>query len=304
MQDGEHGDGGQHHEEQLMDKGPNTLLYGGELSSDHPGFTDEAYRARRAALAHVAETYRRGQPIPEAPYVDEEHALWSLCSKELAERHARYASEEYLRGVERLKLPTDHVPQMPEVSTLLKPITGFEYEPVPGLVSPRDFYGALGEGLFMSTQYIRHHSVPYYTPEPDVIHEVIGHANQLASPRFAEIYRLVGDTVKRVETDEAVQFLSRVFWFTIEFGVVREQGELKAYGAGILSSFGELEAFRDADVRPFDIPKMGTTSYDITKYQPVLFAADSVDALTEELGDFLASYDDDACRRYKEAAAA
>ena len=149
------------------------------------------------------------------------------------------------------------MPQLDEVSALLEPITGFRYEPVPGLVSPWNFYGALGDGWFMSTQYIRHHSVPYYTPEPDVIHEVIGHANQLASPRFAEIYRKVGEAVKRVHTDQAVQFLSRVFWFTIEFGVVRESGELKAYGAGILSSFGELEAFRNADVRPFDIAAMG-----------------------------------------------
>jgi phenylalanine-4-hydroxylase len=283
---------------QLVDKGVNVLAYGGQLSSDHPGFTDAAYRARREALSRVAAAYRRGAPVPEAPYADEEHELWRTCSAELARRHQRFACEEYLRGVDALRLPDDHVPQLTEVSALLEPITAFRYEPVPGLVSPWNFYGALGDGWFMSTQYIRHHSVPYYTPEPDVIHEVIGHANQLASPRFAEIYRKVGDAVKRVHTDQAVQFLSRVFWFTIEFGVVREAGELKAYGAGILSSFGELEAFRDADVRPFDIAAMGDQSYDITRYQPVLFAADSVDALTDELGEFLDHYDDDAYARY------
>jgi phenylalanine-4-hydroxylase len=149
----------------------------------------------------------------------------------------------------------------------------------------------------MSTQYIRHHSVPSYTPEPDVIHEVIGHANQLAAPTFAAIYRGVGDAVRRVSSDAAVQFLSRVFWFTIEFGVVWEAGRLKAYGAGILSSFGELEAFADADVRPFELAAMGTQPYDITKYQPVLFAADSVDALAQEMTEFLAGYDDDAFAR-------
>ncbi|MEY2398165.1 MAG: phenylalanine-4-hydroxylase, partial [Actinomycetota bacterium] len=261
----------------LVDKGVNALAYGGELSVDHPGFTDDGYRARRAALADVARTYTRGAPVPRAPYVDEEHDLWKTCSVELAQRHERLACDEYRAAASALQLPDDHVPQLSEVSALLEPVTGFKYEPVPGLVSPWNFYGALRDGWFMSTQYIRHHSRPYYTPEPDVVHEVIGHANQLASPGFAALYRKVGEAVQRVKSDQAVQFLSRVFWFTVEFGVVRERGELKAYGAGILSSFGELDAFRDADVRAFDIAAMGTQPYDITRYQPVLFAADSID---------------------------
>jgi phenylalanine-4-hydroxylase len=282
----------------MVDKSVNVLAYGGQVSADHPGFTDAAYRARRQALGEVAAAYRRGAPVPDAPYVEEEHELWRTCSTELARRHERYACDAYLRGADALGLPHDHVPQLTEVSALLEPRTAFRYEPVPGLVSPWNFYGALAEGWFMSTQYIRHHSVPYYTPEPDVLHEVIGHANQLASPGFAEIYRKVGQAVRRVHTDQAVQFLSRAFWFTIEFGVVREAGELKAYGAGILSSFGELEAFRDADVRPFDLVAMGMQAYDITKYQPVLFAADSTKALVEELGEFLDHYDDEAYARH------
>src|SRR5689334_18595654 len=100
----------------LVDKGVNTLAYGGQLSADHPGFTDAAYRARRAALSEVAERYRRGHPVPDAPYADEDHELWRLCSKELAERHARLACREYLCGVHALRLPTDHVPQLTEVS--------------------------------------------------------------------------------------------------------------------------------------------------------------------------------------------
>jgi phenylalanine-4-hydroxylase len=165
---------------------------------------------------------------------------------------------------------------------------------VPGLVSPTDFYGALGEGWFMSTQYIRHHSVPYYTPEPDVVHEVVGHANQLACPRFAAIYRGVGEAARRVRSDEAMEFLSRVFWFTIEFGVVREDGELRAYGAGLLSSYGELDVFRRAEVHAWDVRAMGTTEYDITKYQPLIYAAASEADLVRDLSAFFTSYDEAA----------
>ncbi len=118
----------------------------------------------------------------------------------------------------------------------LLPLTGWRYICAPGLVPLRDFYGALGDRTFHSTQYLRHPSEPLYTPEPDIIHEVIGHANPLASPRFARITEAAGAASRRVETDEAMQFVADVFWFSMEFGVMTEDGEPKAYGAGILSS--------------------------------------------------------------------
>ena len=118
---------------------------------------------------------------------------------------------------------------------------GFRVEPVPGLVPTRRFYGALADRAFLSTQYIRHTSVPFYTPEPDIVHEVIGHGNMLASPRFAAITEAAGQASARLESDEAMQFVADVFWFSIEFGVIAEDGETKAYGAGILSSAGELQ---------------------------------------------------------------
>jgi phenylalanine-4-hydroxylase len=168
---------------------------------------------------------------------------------------------------------------------------------VPGLVPTRVFYGALARRRFLSTQYIRHHSVPFYTPEPDLVHEIIGHANMLANPRFADLYELAGQASERATTDAALEFFSRVFWFSIEFGVVWQDGELKAYGAGLLSSFGEIEVFRDAEIRPFDVAAMGTTAYDITQYQPLLFSVASTDQLVDELGAFFATYDDEAFAR-------
>lgn len=267
--------------------------YAGELSQDHPGFNDPAYRARRAEIAHIAETYRPGDPIPHAPYSDAEHEVWRVVTRELAILHDRYATAETRKGKERLSLPTDHVPQLDEVNALLTPLTGFRYEPVPGLVGPQDFYARLGDGVFMSTQYIRHPSAPRYTPEPDVIHEVIGHGLKMASDEYAHLYRRFGEATKRCTSDEAIRFLSRVFWFTMEFGVHHEGGELRCYGAGLLSSFGEIEHFRGVDIWPLDIGDMGTRSYDITRYQDVLFAADSYAHLEDEIERLIDGYDDD-----------
>ena len=271
--------------------------YAGELSQDHPGFSDPAYRARRAQIATIAESYRSGDPIPHAPYTEDEHGVWRLVSTELETRHRQYATAETLKGKERLGLPTDHVPQLDEVNDLLTPLTGFRYEPVSGLVGPRDFYGRLGDGVFMSTQYIRHASAPRYTPEPDVIHEVIGHGVKMASDQFARLYRRFGEATSRCANDDAVRFLSRVFWFTMEFGVHWEGKELKCYGAGLLSSFGEIEHFRSVDIRPMDVVQMGTRSYDITRYQDVLFAPDSYAHLEHELEVLLDDYDDDKYAR-------
>jgi phenylalanine-4-hydroxylase len=265
-----------------------------ELPEDHPGVADRAYRARRAAIAEVALRFQPGQPIPDVEYVEEEDEVWRVVSAELARKHERYACEAYLDGASRLALRTDRVPQLEEVKLGLTVLTGFRVEPVPGLVPTRTFYGALADRSFLSTQYVRHHSVPFYTPEPDVIHEVIGHCNSLAHPAFAELYRLAGAASQRCRTDDALEFFSRVFWFSLEFGVVWERGELRTYGAGLLSSYAEIERFHDADVRPLDIAAMGSMAYDITHYQPVLFAASSFDHAIEELSSFFARYDDEA----------
>jgi len=256
------------------------------LPTDHPGFHDEAYRARRAAIAAVGATYERGAPIPDVEYTAEEHALWGLVARELRAKHEWYACREYLAASDRLALPRDRVPQLAHVTGRLEWLTGFRLEPVPGLVPTRQFYGALADSRFLSTQYIRHHSVPFYTPEPDVVHELVGHANMLASPIFAELYRAAGRASLRAATNEALDRFSRVFWFTLEFGVVWEGGELRTYGAGLLSSFGELEVFRRAEIRPLDVEQMASLDYDITRYQPVLFAGRSLGEVVDVVGQF------------------
>lgn len=268
-----------------------------QLAASHPGFADPVYRARRNAIAGLAVGYVPGTPIPTAEYTEREHEVWALVSRELAVKHRVYATAEYLDAAERLGLPRDRIPQLQEVSELLQPLTGFRYIPAAGLVPLREFYSVLADGFFHSTQYIRHHSTPLYTPEPDVIHEVIGHANALASDRYARLYRLAGSAARRVEGDRALEFVSKVFWFTLEFGVMTDRDELRAYGAGILSSYGEIEEFRKMDIRPLDITAMGTTQYDITKYQDVLFRAESLEHLEDVVGEFWATCDDDSIAR-------
>ncbi len=274
------------------------------LGENHPGFTDAAYRARRGEIAAAALSARPGEPVPHIDYTDEEHGIWRLVSAELAPKHEKYAHSEFLAAKAALALPTDHVPQLDEVTERLHPLTGWTYKAAPGLVPLREFYADLGRRTFNSTQYLRHPSQPLYTPEPDIIHEVIGHANQLASPRFAAITEAAGRASERLESEEAMQFVADVFWFSIEFGVIAEEGQTKAYGAGILSSFGEMDEFRHMDIRPLDLHTMGTLNYDITAYQPVLFRADSLQHLEDVVGGFFESVDDDRAARLRAEASA
>jgi phenylalanine-4-hydroxylase len=258
-----------------------------QLDPDHPGFRDADYRARRNRIARLALEYRPGTAIPDAPYTAEEHRVWRSVREALAPAHERHACLEYSECVEKLNLPRHRIPQLREVSERVQPLSGFRLEPVAGLVEPRVFLESLADGVFLSTQYIRHHSTPFYTPEPDVVHEVLGHAVTLAGARFAELNRLVGEAVKRTASPDSLERLSRVYWFTMEFGVLREAGELKAYGTGLLSSAGELEAMRQAELRPLDLEAASRQEYDPTDYQPMLFCADSFEAMFVTLREFL-----------------
>jgi phenylalanine-4-hydroxylase len=260
-----------------------------ELERDHPGFSDPGYRARRGEIAAISASYEPGGAIPEVAYTEVEDGVWRTVCAELAPLHAEHACAAYLEGAAALALPPERVPQLAEVTSRLRTLTGFVFRPVPGLVPARTFYERLGDGVFSSTQYLRHESVPLYTPEPDLIHEVIGHGNGLASPALADLYRLAGRAARRTRDDEALAALSRVFWFSMEFGVVREEGRWKAYGAGILSSFGEIQAFSGAEIRPLDVEAMGALQYDITRYQPVLFGGESMEEVAEVVGGYFAA---------------
>ncbi|HKH16331.1 MAG TPA: phenylalanine 4-monooxygenase [Solirubrobacteraceae bacterium] len=267
------------------------------LADDHPGAGDPDYRRRRNEIAAAALAWEPGAPIPRVDYTEAEHDIWRTVSRELARKHERLAIRAFREAKAALALPGDYVPQLDEVSARLKPLTGFEFHPAAGLVPLDEFYGSLADRVFHSTQYLRHPSSPLYTPEPDIVHEVIGHGNLLADPQIAEVKRLAGEAARRCETAASLQYVADVFWFTLEFGVMFEEGELRCYGAGLLSSYGEIEEFRGADIRPVDFHAMATLEYDITHYQPILFACEGMTELTERVGGFFAGFDDDTPER-------
>jgi phenylalanine-4-hydroxylase len=253
-----------------------------ELGDDHPGVSDPEYLRRRNEIAQAAVGLKPGDQARHIDYTDAENETWATVQGTLTTLHRQHACRAYLDGVERLALPTGAVPQLAEVSRRLHRLTGWRVEAAPGLAPIREFYGALGDRRFMSTQYVRHPSVPLYTPEPDVIHEVIGHCNSLANSQFADLYAVAGAASGRADDDALVRF-SKAFWFTLEFGVVWEDDDLKAYGAGLLSSFGEMNAYRNAEIRDWDLDAMAVTDYDINVYQPVLFAAPDFDTVVTDL---------------------
>jgi phenylalanine-4-hydroxylase len=260
------------------------------LDPDHPGFRDPQYRARRNQIAALSLQYRPGRPIPDVEYTAEEHRVWRAVWQALVPAHEAYACSEYLSCANRLEFLPDRIPQLNEVNQKVEALSGFHLEPVAGLVEPRNFLDSLASGTFLCTQYIRHHSTPFYTPEPDVIHELAGHAVTLASPRLAELNREFGRAVKRTNSPEAFDRISRLYWFTIEFGVLFEEGKLKAYGSGLLSSAGELAAMSSAELRPLDPAAASQQAYDPTRYQQVLFYGESFDAMYQMLKRYLATW--------------
>src|SRR5438552_9277474 len=181
-----------------------------QLDPDHPGFRDRQYRKRRNQIAQLAVNFQPGDQIPDAPYTAEEHQVWRTIWKALGPAHQRHACAEYLASLRRLSFDSDRIPQLREVNEKVQAISGFRLEPVAGLVQPRVFLENLANGVFLCTQYIRHHSTPLFTPEPDVVHEIVGHGVTLASERLAELNRLFGQAVKRTTSSDALEELSRV----------------------------------------------------------------------------------------------
>jgi len=258
-----------------------------QLDRDHPGFRDPVYRARRNAIAQVAVDYREGEPVPDVAYTADEHGVWRTVWEHLGPLHERLACAEVLEAERILPLDRRRVPQLAEVNVALGRHGAMRLHPVAGLMTPHEFLVRLGRGVFLATQYMRHHSRPFYTPEPDVIHELVGHAASLAHPRLAALNRRFGEAAATA-TGDRVQALIRAYWYTLEFGLVRQGGRIKALGAGLLSSYGELERVESGpELRELDLDVVAATPFDPTDYQATLYVAASFDDLEARLERWL-----------------
>lgn len=272
-----------------------TLDAGVDLESDHPGFKDSVYRQRRAELAEISKSYSFGDPLPRIEYTESEVGTWREIFRRLKSLQKQHACSEYLTAAEEMErvcgYSEDAIPQAEDISNYLYSRTGFQLRPVTGLLSSRDFLCGLAFRTFFSTQYIRHSSKPFYTPEPDVCHELLGHAPMFADPDFADLSQEIGLAALGA-SDETVDKLAHLYWHSVEFGLLKENNELKAYGAGLLSSFGELEwaCSGAGDKKPFYVPwnpaKASATDYPVTEFQPLYFVAENLNDAKVRMRDY------------------
>ncbi|BHF69060.1 hypothetical protein SprV_0301210100 [Sparganum proliferum] len=262
------------------------LMYGAELDADHPGFHDEQYRKRRNAFAEIAYKYKHGDLIPRIEYTTTEKKTWSVIYRELTKLYERYACREFLENLPLLQ-KEDELPQLEDVSKFLKWRSGFTVRPVAGYISARDFLSGLAFRVFFCTQYIRHPSDPFYTPEPDCVHELMGHMPLLADPSFARFSQELG-LASLGASDDEVKRLASVYFFTVEFGLCHQDGELRAYGAGLLSSIGELKhALSDASVKkPFVPEEVIKAECLVTTFQNAYFVTSSFEEAKDKMRHF------------------
>jgi len=257
-------------------------------------------------ITNLASDYRHGHPIPAVEYTPEEIETWRIIYNKLKALYPTHACRQHIYVFPLLEqncgYSPDNIPQLEEVSRFLQECTGWRLRPVKGLLSARDFLNGLAFRVFHSTQYIRHHSKPLYTPEPDVCHELLGHVPLFADPDFADFSQEIG-LASLGATDDDIQKLVTCYWFTVEFGLCKQGKEMKAYGAGLLSSFGELEyCLGGTDEKPryeqIDMEKTALVPYPITSYQPVYFIAESFQDAKEKMVQFSQTLDRPFAVRY------
>ena len=254
------------------------------------------------ARAPFIEQARAGGEIyirqPYELYSEENHEAWRRLYSRMEERWRRFANPHFLQGIDNLCLDSTRVPKLEDVNRFLSPLTGFKAKAVSGYVPAFLFFDCLRNREFPTTITIRDHERLDYLPEPDIFHDIAGHVPMHTDRAFAdtlvrfgdcahtaaEIVREIQDETERVRrVDSIIRAFARFFWFTIEFGLMKGKSEeLKVYGSGLLSSYGEIaHAIESPDVQrwPVQLEWVINQPFEIDHYQPLLFVVDSFDHL-------------------------
>lgn len=258
-----------------------------ELEAGHPGLGDEGYIRRRKdlfALCRKHRLERLGPPLID--YTPEETRIWREVSPKLDELHIKYACDIYLKAKRELAITRDQIPQLRHLGERVQRETNMHLVPAEGALPYRTFYEYIAERGFPVTQFIRHGSHPEFTPEPDMIHDCLGHVPPLMNRDYAELLTLVGKAVATTTRGDQVLALKRFSWFSIEFGLIEEGAGTKIFGAGILSSTGEIPySLLSGEVKreTFVTDVVINTDYDPSRMQDHLFIAPSFPFLRREL---------------------
>jgi phenylalanine-4-hydroxylase len=227
---------------------------------------------------------------PYAQYSEEDHQTWRRLYARILPKWDRYANPHFLKGIQALSLNPHHVPRLEDVNQFLRPLTGFQAKAVRGYLPAFQFFDCLRQRIFPTTITIRRSHQLDYLPEPDIFHDIAGHVPMHTDPHFAETLVRFGECAHTAAKLDAsplqltsiIRAMARFFWFTIEFGLMRNAAGLKAYGSGLLSSFGEIEhAIESPNVQryPLQLEWVINQSFEIDHYQPLLFVVDSFEHL-------------------------
>jgi len=227
-------------------------------------------------------------------YTDEENEIWhDLITRQIPMLPGR-ACSQWIEAMEAMQFPMDRVPQLQEINAVLMPKTGWSVAPVPALIPFTEFFRLLANKQFPVATFIRSREEFDYLKEPDIFHEVFGHTPVLTDHRFAAFIEAYGRAGLAAEPKDHAM-LARLFWFTVEFGLVDNGEGIRAYGSGIMSSPGELVYAIESDLpqrKPLDPVDALRTPYRIDIYQPIYFVLDTFDHLFElansNLLDFVA----------------
>lgn len=255
--------------------------------------------------ARIAQEYANnfGQPGFDDPsrmyihqqydgYTEENQETWVRLYDQQRAYLEENASQVYLDGARAIKLVRDHIPHLDgerSINTYLGELTGWQSKPVPGYLPAKAFFACLSKREFPTTIVIRPLESINYLPEPDIFHDIYGHVPLHADPVFADFLQTYGKAALLTDDPQHTERLARLFWFTVEFGLIQEAGRTKLYGSGLISSPGESRNALESDEverRPFDLDRVCETSFEIDHYQPILYVLESF----EQLRDGMTSY--------------